>query len=69
MIATSIGKVKLIDTSKNRILWQEALDNDRIVFDVDWNINGVLAIAPTGVVALLKKFNRSSKKMESLGEI
>lgn len=69
VIATSIGKVKLIDTSKNRILWQEALDNDRIVFDVDWNINGVLAIAPTGVVALLKKFNRSSKKMESLGEI
>ena len=36
---------------------------------MDWNSNGILAIGPTGVVALLKKFNRAEKKMEDLGEI
>ena len=57
VIATSVGKVKLVDTVKNRIIWQEQLSDDRIVFDVDWNTYGVLAIGPTGVVAILKKFN------------
>ena len=69
VIATSVGKVKLVDTVKNRVIWQEQLSDERIVFDVDWNTNGVLAIGPTGVFALLKKFNRAEKKMEDLGEI
>ena len=69
VVVTSAGKIKLFDSSKNKILWQEQIDNDRVIFDVDWNVNGWLAIGPTGEAALLKRFNRGDKKFDNTVEI
>ena len=51
---------------RNKILWQEQLDEDRVIFDVDWNANGWLAIGATGrtETALIKKFNRAEKRFD-----
>lgn len=43
MIGTSSGMLKLVDLKKNKVVWKEGIGS--LIFDLDWNSKGVLAIA------------------------
>ena len=45
MIGTSSGTLKLVDLKKNKVVWKEAIGS--LIFDLDWNCNGVVAVATT----------------------
>jgi hypothetical protein len=43
VIGTSRGAVKMIDLKKNKVIWKEKFHH--MILDLDFNKNGVLAIA------------------------
>lgn len=45
MIGTSSGTLKLVDLKKNKVVWKESFGS--LIFDIDWNANGILAVAST----------------------
>lgn len=54
MLGTSAGSLKLVDLKKNKVVWKEALGN--IIFDIDWNKNGVIAVASAQVNLILRRY-------------
>lgn len=57
VIGTSSGSIKLIDLKKNKVVWKENIGS--LIFDLDWNEKGVLAIASPQQFLILKNFQNS----------
>ena len=66
MIGTSSGSLKLVDLKKNKVVWREALNS--LIFDLDWNSNGIVAVASTQSMLHLRHFSSGEfTKMTSIG--
>jgi WD40 repeat protein len=64
VIGTFAGNVKLIDLKKNKVIWKERFGGDSsLIFDLDWNIDGILAIASTNNNLELRQYTGEAQSM------
>lgn len=59
MVGTSGGVVKMIDVDSNRILWKDELHRNEIIFDLDVNSTGVIAISLRATIQFKKYDTRT----------
>jgi len=60
VLGTQQGRVKLVDLEKNRVIWREDVVSD-CIFDLDWNSNGILAIANFSKSCIFKKYDPKTR--------
>jgi WD40 repeat protein len=69
-VATSEAKVKLFDTSRNKVIQSVDVDKDSdtkcIVFDLDWNSDGLISVATSSYESFILKFDMEKRSLEVL---
>jgi hypothetical protein len=56
----------LVDIEKNRIVWSEDFGDSFIIYDSDWSVQGVLAVAGTLKEVVFRKFDGKSQSFTKL---
>ena len=62
--------MKLFDTSRNKVIQSLDVDKDSdtkcIVFDLDWNMEGLISVATSSYESFILKFDVDKRAMEVL---